>query len=408
MSSLIVILPTDAAGASAQIDYVLSTDSRSAPSQGRVVPALLPQPGNAAEVVALVPARALSWHLLELPPGTLSKSWFSDGATPRLRTVIEGLLEERLLDDPAQLHFALAPDARAGTPVWVAVCDRAWLRASLQTLEQAGRTVARIVPEFAPDAPTPALYVIGDEPMARIVSTGRNGVTVLPLGSAGVALANWPAEAEIVAEPGLAAQAEQLFQRRVTLQLNAQRWLQSAESAWDLAQFDLVNTSGSRTWKRVASGLRAMLSAPRWRAARWAAVLLVLAQFAGINAWAWKEQAAIQAKRAALGAMLTGTFPQVRLVVDPQQQMQSELAALRQATGAASERDLESMVAALASVVPGQQVLTGLDYVSGELRAKGLTLTPQEQGELSAQLQARGYQARTSGDTVVLKAGAKP
>ena len=81
---------------------------------------------------------------------------------------------------------------------------------------------------------------------------------------------------------------------------------------------------------------------------------------------------------------------------------------MRQATGAASERDLESMVAALASVVPGQQVLTGLDYVSGELRAKGLSLTPPEQGELSAQLQARGYQARMSGDTVVLKAGAKP
>lgn len=408
MSSLIVILPTEASGASAQVDYVLSTDSRGAPSQGRVAPALLPQPGSAAEVVALVPARALSWHLLELPPGTLGKGWFSDGTTPRLRTVLEGLLEERLLDDPAQLHFALAPDARAGAPVWVAVCDRAWLRASLHLLEQAGRTVSRIVPEFAPDTPTPTLYVIGDEPLARIVSTGRNGVGVLPLCSAGVALANWPPEAEIVAEPGLSAQAEQLFQRRVTLQLNAQRWLQSAESGWDLAQFDLVNTSGSRTWKRVASGLRALLLAPRWRAARWAAGVLVLAQFAGINAWAWKEQAAIQAKREALGAVLTGTFPQVKLVVDPQQQMQTELAALRQATGAASERDLESMVAALASVVPGQQVLTGLDYVSGELRAKGLSLTPPEQGELSAQLQARGYQARMSGDTVVLKAGAKP
>ena len=53
-------------------------------------------------------------------------------ADTRLRSILEGLLEDRLLDDPAQLHFALQPGARAGSPVWVAVCDRSWLRDHLQ------------------------------------------------------------------------------------------------------------------------------------------------------------------------------------------------------------------------------------------------------------------------------------
>ncbi len=73
----------------------------------------------------------------QLPPGI---PLGANQQTPRLRSILEGLLEDRLLDDPAQLHFALQPGARAGSPVWVAVCDRSWLRDHLQALEAARPT----------------------------------------------------------------------------------------------------------------------------------------------------------------------------------------------------------------------------------------------------------------------------
>ena len=54
-----------------------------------------------------MPAAALSWHQVTLPQGSMS------GAV-RLRSVLNGLLEDRLLDDPESLHFALEPGARVG------------------------------------------------------------------------------------------------------------------------------------------------------------------------------------------------------------------------------------------------------------------------------------------------------
>ena len=63
--------------------------------------ALLPRAGD---VVAVVPARMLSWHRIVLPKVN----------SARLRNALEGLLEERVLDDPQELHFALAPAAVPG------------------------------------------------------------------------------------------------------------------------------------------------------------------------------------------------------------------------------------------------------------------------------------------------------
>src|SRR5207237_8097175 len=117
---------------------------------------------------AVVPATMLSWHRVELPKGVTAR-------TPRLRAVLEGLLEDRLLDDPETLHFALQPNARADAAVWIATCNREWLRGAMQLLEGAGRPVARIVPEFAPQA-QPALYAMGDPEDALLVVTGPEGV----------------------------------------------------------------------------------------------------------------------------------------------------------------------------------------------------------------------------------------
>jgi general secretion pathway protein L len=162
MSTLIVTLSSDSADAAVLYDYQMSPDGHTLGEQSRAPLALLPQVGNTGEVVLLVPANRLSWHKVQLPKGSLGRRFLRDGGPARLRAVLEGLLEDLLLDDTAQLHFAIAPNPEPDAPVWVAVCDSSWLRAALQAFEQAGRPVGRIVPEFAPDSLTEALHVIGE------------------------------------------------------------------------------------------------------------------------------------------------------------------------------------------------------------------------------------------------------
>lgn len=402
MSTLIVTLPPEPADATTLYDYVLTPDGIGVAEQSRAPLALLPLLGSAGEVVALVAARHLSWHQVSLPKGTLTRGFFQDGGAARLRAVLEGLLEDRLLDETQQLHFAIEPAPRPEAPLWVAVCDRAWLRAALQALEQAGHPVSRIVPEFVPGALNDTLHVIGEPDHAQLVVTGAGGVTVWPLSAASVALLDWPHEQAIVAEPAVAALTEQLFKRNVTLQQEAQRRLQALQSPWDLAQFDLVNSNRARIWKRLSTSAGQLLRAPRWRAARLALVALLLINLAGLNAWAWKEQSLIRTQRVAIRELLTRTFPEVKVVVDAPLQMARQVAALQQASGALAPRDLESLLGALAAAAPAHAVPDAIDYGAGEVRLKGLKLTPEDLASLAFKLKAQGYASRTEGDRLII------
>ena len=402
MTTLIVTLPLTLPSAATEYDYALTPDGLTLAGQGRAVAALLPSAAKSGdEVVAVVPARALSWHLLDLPKGTLSKN---SGNPLRLRAILSGLLEERLLIEPEQLHFALAPHTKADAPVWVAVCQRAWLSACLHTLEAAQRPVTRIVPEFTPALGAPAtLYVTNGLAPAQVVVPGDAGVMVLPLSAAALTVLAWPADAPVVAEPGVAALAEQLLKRPVSLQPNAQRWLQAAQSPWNLAQFDLSNAGHARTFKRLAAGWQSFWRAPQWRAARWGTVLLLAIQVLGLNAWAWKEQAVLNDKRSAIRTTLTTTFPSVTVVVDAPIQMERAVAALQQATGATSGHDLEALLGQASAVLPANQTLTGIEFALGEARLKGLKLSADETTALSTRLQAQGYTARLDADTLTLR-----
>lgn len=402
MTTLIVTLSSEPADAAALYDYLLVAGDGALAEQSRAPLALLPQVGNAGEVVALVTADKLSWHRVQLPKGSLGRRFLSDGGAPRLRAVLEGLLEEQLLDETAQLHFAVEPGPNADAPVWVAVCDRAWLRAALQTLEQAGRQVSRIVPEFAPDSLGETLYVMGEPEQAQLVFSSAGGVTVWPLSKASVTLLNWPATQAIVAEPAVAALAEQLFQRNVTLQQVGQRRLLALNSAWDLAQFEMANSSGARTRKRLSEALDNFWRMPRWRAARYALLALLLVNLAGLNAWAWREQAALKTQRVIIGEILTRTFPKVRVVVDPLVQMGKEVAALQQASGTASARDMEVMMGIFGSLAPVNAVPTALEFSGGELRLKGLKLRPEEINAMAFKLKPQAYTVGADADSLVI------
>lgn len=401
MSALIVYLPAAGPGPAAEFEFALTHDGVTVARHGAAAAALLPPPPRAGEVVAVVPAAMLSWHRVDLPKGTTAR-------TPRLRAVLEGLLEDRLLDEPEALHFAIQPQLRADAPAWVATCDRAWLRHALQVLEGAGREVTRIVPEFAPRA-EPLLHAMGERENAILVAATPEGVATLPLSQAALPLLpSLPQETPCFAEPAVAELAEQVLQHRPTLQQPPERWVLAAQSPWDLAQFDLSSSGRARAFKRFGTVWGDIIAAPQWRPARWGAVLLVAINLVGLNAWAWRERSALDDKRDAVRDTLTRTFPNVKVVVDAPTQMEREAAALRQATGATSGRDLEAMLGALATALPPQRVPTGLDYANGELRVKGLALQPQDTQAITSALKGQGYTATNTGDTLVLTQEAQP
>jgi general secretion pathway protein L len=398
MSTLIVSLPLEPVTGTTEWAYAVTTDGRTPADQGKAPVALLPVPrGTGAQVVAVVPVQALAWHRVDLPKGIAAGS-------PRLRAALEGLLEEQLLDDPEALHLALQPGARGGERAWVAVCDRSWLRAALQALEAAGRPAGRIVPEFAPEG-APSLVALGDAEQPLAVASSDEGVLALPLSPATLPLLPaLPEDAPRFAEPAVAALAEQLLPGPWTLQQAPQRWLQSARTRWDLAQFDFASSSRARALKKLATGWGEVLRDPAWRPARWAAVALLALNLVGLNASAWKERASLDDKRQQVQQTLRETFPQVKVIVDAPVQMEREVAALRQQTGVASPRDLDALLGALAAALPAGRTPTALEYGGGQLRAAGLALSPEDVRGVATQLRTLGYGAGTEGDVLLVTA----
>lgn len=358
---------------------------------------------HAGEVVAVVPHSRLAWLRVQLPPA-------SHG--PRLASVLHGLLEDRLLDDPQQLHTVLDPQAagvaRTGGEALVAVCDKQWLRDALAPLQAAGLTIQRIVPELSP-SDAPELHVMGEPEASQSVLCHARGVTLLPPNTA-----QWRAFVElnqdglqIQAEPAMVARVQSTLQRQPTLQSAAQRWVQSSQSAWDLAQGEWAQGRAQRTQRQLQAAWQTLLHAPAWKPVRWGMVALVALQVLGLNALAWRERSALVAQQASLQNILTTTFPSVTLVIDAPLQMQREVDVLQQKSGAASSTDFEPMLAALAGVLPAGQTPSQIHFANHALRVQGVTLDSNASG--LASLKAQGLSLRQDGnDTWVLQAeGAK-
>lgn len=405
MSLLILALPPGPPGPTSSYAWATSPDGRGVAAHGEAAAGLLPPAGRGVEGVAVVAAAALSWHRVQLPRGIGPRS-------PRLRATLVGLLEDQLLDEPEQLHFALAPDAAAGALTWVAVCRREGLTAHMQALEAAGRPIARIAPELAPDAGGLHLTVIG-EPERPLLLVGGADAQALPLTAATPALlhARWGdawLQAPLQAEPAVAALAEQCLGSPPALISPAERRLAACATPWDLAQGELARTGAARTTRRLGAAWRTFWHAPHWRPARWGLAVLLLAQLAGLNLAAWRTRSELAERRQQISAALTQSFPQVKVVVDAPVQMAREVAALRQSTGAASPRDLGAMLDAWAQQVNAPTLPTAFDFSPGELRAKGVPLSASALSQARAQLRPLGYRLDTEGDGAVLREGATP
>lgn len=399
MSTLIVALPLTKPTAATEFAFVVSSPARPLMDHGTAPLALLP----AAETVVLVaPARCLSWHRVRVPPVAAS----------RTAAALSGLLEEHLLDDPAQLAFALVPGRSADGESLVVACDKAWLRGALELFEQGQRPVSRVVPEYAPEGPATEavqLHLVGTVEDAQLVVVDARGATCLPLASAQAAFADRALPAgEVFAEPAVAGLAEQALGRAVAVQPAAQRLLQASQCEWELAQFDLSIRGGGRFARRWQHRARQLVFAPAWRPARWGLLALVLVQLIGLNAWAWSLDAVVRDKQRRVNALLTQTFPGVRTVVDAPLQMQRELALLRQASGGITSEDLETMLAALGAALPAGSTPLAIDFAAGELAVRGLDMTGPQRDQLQTAMKNQGYQVRVDDGRLIVRQQGRP
>lgn len=402
MRTLIVQLPLGAPSPSTAYPHALVQTDAPAPgvSMQWAAAGLLPAADRQTDVVALVPARALSWHRVALPAGLHKQPG-------KLKAALQGLLEERLLGEPAALHLALAPGWKTSAQPWVAACDRQWLSAHVQALEAAGLSVHRIVPELAPNPGPAQLLALGEAENGWLwCNHPDQGVWGLPLQDVplhGEGL--WASDEERVqtdvqAEPAVVADASQRLGVQARLMAPGQHWLAALASGWDLAQFEFQANANSRLlkrWQRTASQL-ALHSA--WRPARWGLGVLVVSQLLGLNAWAWKTRADWQAQQQAWTHTLQQTFPHIRVVVDAPLQMAREVHRLRQSSGQLASHDLEAMLGALGQALPANlSAPRQWRYQTGQLQLQDFQLSASEQTTLSQALQAQGYQWRAEGQT---------
>jgi general secretion pathway protein L len=411
MSTLIVTL-NPPAQSSLELDWCLASNSHTITRHGSATAALLP---HADDTVLLLPNAAVSWHLANLPKLARSLSG------SKMRAVLDGLVEEQLLDDISDLHIALFRHAASSTnavnAVWLAVCNKAWLTAQIQLIQGAGHRLSRIAAQSYPIAISPdsededdivdmRVHVGGRFETAMMTVSDTTGVLSTPLAYARTVWPDLPYyELHITAEPAVAAAAEAVLGCKVAVVQGAQLALQATLDArsmgLDLAQGDMVVAGSGRWLQKVSAAARDLLSAPAWGTARWGAALLILANLVGLNAWAWKERSSLEAKRSQTTQILTQTFPQVKVIVDAPLQMGRELASLRQASGGLGGRDMENLFARFAALAPAAAP-TSIEFNAGELFLKGAGVTSAQLAQMQPQLRSAGLLVRSEGERLIV------
>ena len=376
MPSLLVALPPASAPAAGESGYAqVADDGSTLLSQGSAPLALLPAGDDVTVVLGIA---ALSWHQVTLPQGSIA----SDAPAFRPQRPARRPAARRTRN----LHFALEPDARAGAPVWVAACNRTRCAPRCRRSRRRGAVSRASFPNLR--RRRSARRRDGGARRGAGAAAGgcdASGVALLPLAAAGLALAgNLPLDTVVLPPSRRSRRRPRRSSRPACRSFNAPSAgcrQCAAPGIWRSSTSP--PPAGPAPARSCASMWQTLWHAPRWRAARWGALVLVLAQLIGLNAWAWKERNALEAKRAGQ-RILTQTFPSVTLVVDAPVQMAREVAALQQATGGVSAPDLEPMLGALGTSLPPGRMPNAIDYSAGQLRLRGLGLTAEELEPLGA------------------------
>ncbi len=395
---VILLAPRPRAGAdepaSPSFSHVWSPDGVAVGSTGRAEARALPQ---ATTIVAVTSPLDVAWHKLTLPKAPAS----------RMRQALAGVLEEQLLEEPEQVHLALAPAAKAGDSGWVAATHRPWISDQLQALAAAHRTVDRLVPASAPGGLASGHFFTGAEAdrggpddLWLAWADAEGALCLRAAGSlARECLPAWQAQQpRWSATPAAAAAAERWLGGAVSVQTDAEHALAAARSSWNLRQFELAPRSrGLRPFRDFGRHFWG----PVWRPIRWGAVALLAVHLVGLNAWAWQQQHTLDSRRSAMNELLRSSHPQVRSVLDAPLQMQRETDLLRAAAGRAGDEDFETLLALAAASWPeGRAPLDQLRFELGRLELPAPGWAPEQVQQLRSKVEQLG--GRLSSDQAQL------
>ena len=192
--------------------------------------------------------------------------------------------------------------------------------------------------------------------------------------------------------------SESIQSWRVVVTPAAERHAQAAATDWDLAQFEFAAHGSARRRQSLQRAWQQFANDAVWRPVRWSLVVLIAAQWVGLNAAAWQLNAKVTAQKELQKNILTQTFPNVP-VVDASLQMARELERLQRQAGSLSAKDLESVLQAVGMALPDGQSLSGLDFQAqgaGEIRLQGLQLSNEQQTQFVQALRTKGYEAQLS------------
>ncbi|HEX7156534.1 MAG TPA: type II secretion system protein GspL, partial [Burkholderiaceae bacterium] len=273
---------------------------------------------------------------------------------PRLRQALPNLLEDRLLADPADCHFAFsvteaagaqaaASGSEAGQKIAVAVIDRGTLTRALDAFVQAGyRPRAACSELYAVPPPAGGVLTVRADRGRGVARTALHGGVAFDLdGEAPAAL--------LLAIRQLRARRIQAYGRDAPklVRLAAQLGVAVDDAQQDAspeALQDAVNLlqgpfapAGRFSFASGIAG--AALRSGAWKApTAWAGVCAV-AYIAGLNAYWLKLDAESNDLRAGMQSAFRNAFPNQRSVVDPIAQTEREVNALRARAGLPSPDD---------------------------------------------------------------------
>jgi general secretion pathway protein L len=334
----------------------------------------------------------------------------------KLRQALPNLLEDRLLSESADLHFAFEPPARASgsttlaaqPKIAVSVIDRVLLTHALDVFSETGIRVRAAYSEiYTVPAPAAGVLSVRVDRSRGIVRSGRHEGFAFDLESAGLpaplALAVRQLGVKRVWVFGRDAAKLQALGRESGVQIDvAQRdvELNAADGGVNLLQGSFAQ--GGLFGGLSIAGLPKLSFATMKAPLVWAAV--AIATFvAGMNAYFLKLETESRDLRAQMETAFRSAFPEATAVVDPVLQTQRQLSGLRARAGIASADDfsvLNAQLAQLLSTAPLGSV-AGLEFREGSLKVKfkpGTADNPGLQNALRAQAIQQGLNLRFEAD----------
>jgi len=334
----------------------------------------------------------------------------------KLRLALPNMLEERLLADPADCHFAFRT-TRGGSgntaigeqpSMPVAVIDRGLLTRGLDALAESGYRVRAAYSEIY-TVPPPAAGVLSVR-VNRGRGMARSGVhdgfafdvadEVPPTLSLAVRQLGIK---RIQAYGKEASRLEPLATGlNVQVEVHADEVdLASTEGAVNLLQGAFAQ--GGMMASLVPGGLLPAISARSLRVPlAWTAAAVIVA-IAGMNVYYLKLDGESKAIRGQMEASFRSNFPQSTAVVDPIEQTKRQLSDLRSRAGIPSANDfsvLNARTALLLSIAPVGSV-AGMDYRDNALKVKfkpGTGDNPALQNTLRSAAVQQGLAIRFDGD----------